>query len=108
MIKSGIKQIKLHLLKSSNIFFHNNGIFESKMNSHSIFANSRKEIDLDLDFTVYNILDTREQPCGTETGFDKDACIEQRSVWPETQSVESTLYPDVLKIKTIIVVKQNL
>ena len=31
----------------------------------------------------------------------------QRSVWPETQSVESTLYPDVLKIKTIIVVKQN-
>ena len=34
-------------------------------------------------------------------GFD------QRSVRPETQSLESTLYPDVLKIKTIIVVKQN-
>ena len=33
--------------------------------------------------------------------------LKQRSVWPETQSVESTLYPDVLKIKTIIVVKQN-
>ena len=32
----------------------------------------------------------------------------QRSVWLETQSVKSTLYPDVLKIKTIIVVTQNL
>ena len=34
--------------------------------------------------------------------------LDQRSVLPETQSVKSTLYPDVLKKKTIIVVKQNL
>ena len=35
----------------------------------------------------------------------------QRSVWPETQSVESTLYPESRCFeneKTIIVVKQNL
>ena len=34
--------------------------------------------------------------------------VKERSVWMEIQSIESTLYPEVLKIKTIIVVKQNL
>ena len=36
--------------------------------------------------------------------------LTQRSVWPGAQSdnsSHSTLYPDVLKIKTIIVVKQK-
>ena len=37
----------------------------------------------------------------------KSAIFAQRSVWQETQSVELTMYPDVLKIKTIIIVKQN-
>ena len=33
--------------------------------------------------------------------------FKQWTVWPEKESVKLTLYPDVLKIKTIIVVKQN-
>ena len=41
------------------------------------------------------------------TSFISYIMSEQRSVWPLTQSLELTLYPYVLKIKTIIVVKQN-
>ena len=45
--------------------------------------------------------------CHLKTQFVK-VSFNQRSVRLETQSVESTFYPDVLKIKIIIVVKQNL
>ena len=44
----------------------------------------------------------------TSTGFCLQNNAWQRSISPETQYIESTLYPDVLKIKTIIVVKQNI
>ena len=81
MIKSGIKRIELKPKpknKRLTLYFHTNGIFETKMNNHNdqFFVNSTSRIDLNLDFTVYNMLDIGGQPCRTETGFDKDACTE--------------------------------
>ena len=80
MIKSGIKKITFSLLKNSAIFFHSNGMFETMLNSDitKFFAASSKAFSLNLDFTVYKILDIGGKPCKTEAGFDRDTCTESK------------------------------
>ena len=56
MIKKGIKQIILKLnLKSLQIFFHTNGIFETKMYSsgHRFFGDPKRKVELDLGTNHY-------------------------------------------------------
>ena len=79
MIKTGIKMIELQLRQSSYIYFHSKGLFKTKMyNIPRFYASSSKDISLDLDFTVYNMLDIGGKPCTAETGFDKDVCAESK------------------------------
>ena len=37
---------------------------------------SSKKFNLELDFTVYKMLDIGGKPCKTEPGFDQDLCTE--------------------------------
>ena len=41
-------------------------------------ASISKNIDLELDFTVYNMLDVGGQPCDTEIDFNKDSCTQNK------------------------------
>ena len=82
MIKSGIRQVKLKIRKTSWIFFHTNGMIKTKTYTDSeltqIFASISNEIYLDLDFTVYDMFDFGGQPCETEPKFNHDACTEAK------------------------------
>ena len=79
MIKSGIKMINVQLLQSSNFFFHTKGMFKIKnYNIPRFHASFSKDTELELDFTVYNMLDVEGKPCETETEFDKDACTQSK------------------------------
>ena len=55
-------------------------MFEKKAHRHitQILAIPSEGINLDLDFTVYDMLDFGGQPCETEPGFNQDACTETK------------------------------
>ena len=60
MIKSGIRQVILKVRQTSGIFFHTNGMFETKISTKSfsqIIVNKSDKTTLDLDFTVYDMYD---------------------------------------------------
>ena len=81
MIKSGIRQVILKVKATSGIFFHTNGMFETKMSTKSfsqIIVNKSDKTTLDLDFTVYDMYDFGGQPCETEPKFDHDACTKAK------------------------------
>ena len=80
MIKLGINRIYLSLKKSSFVFFHTNGMFDTKTYGRisQLFVPLFKKFNLDLDFTVYSMLDIGGKPCKTEPGFDQDLCIESQ------------------------------
>ena len=80
MIKSGIKQIILGVRKKSRIYFHTNGMFANKAHRHMtrILAIPSEGMNVDLDFTVYDMLDFGGQPCEIEPTFHQDACMETK------------------------------
>ena len=80
MIKSGIKKITVDQLKTSIIYFHTKGMFKKELHGDitSILSLSYKHTYLDLDFTVYEMLDVGGQPCETESGFNQDDCTETK------------------------------
>ena len=81
MIKSGIRQVILKVRQTSGIFFHTNGMFETKISTKSfsqIIVNKSDKTTLDLDFTVYDMYDFGGQPCETEPKFDHDACTKAK------------------------------
>ena len=82
MIKSGIRQVELKIKKTSWIFFHTNGMIETKTHTDSeitqIFASSYNKTYLDFDFTVYDMFDFGGQPCETKPKFNHDTCTESK------------------------------
>ena len=79
MIKLGIKTIKaLGLRQMSMLYFHTKGMFESQDDLTRIAALSYNELYLDLDFTVYEMLDFGGQPCATEPEFNQDDCTKTK------------------------------
>ena len=78
-IKSGIMQIQLNLHDSSNIFFHTNGMFKTDIfTATNVRVDAPSEIELDVDFTLYNMFDFGGKQCTTEPRFNKDACTESK------------------------------
>ena len=82
MIKSGIRQVILNLRKTSYIFFHTNGLIDTKMKKKGettqVFASLSNKTNLDLDFIVYDMFDYSGQPCETEPKFNTDACTKNK------------------------------